>query len=100
MECFPPGTTFQVTVIKNLRGLGLAVTGGIECDLPYAGLIRIKKLYPQTPAWLCGQLEVGDILLQANDNPLTGLTSHVSSPGTERSSGGGVVLQWCSQMIS
>lgn len=69
-------TTFQVTVIKNLRGLGLAVTGGVECDLPYAGLIRIKKLYPQTPAWLCGQLEVGDILLQANDNPLTGLTSH------------------------
>lgn len=68
----------EVTVIKNLRGLGLAVCGGIECQDPYAGLIRIKKLYPQTPAWLCGQLEVGDILLHANGNPLTGLSSNVS----------------------
>lgn len=65
-------------MIKNLRGLGLAVCGGIECQDPYAGLIRIKKLYPQTPAWLCGQLEVGDVLLHANGNPLTGLSSHVS----------------------
>ncbi|XP_045129393.1 mucin-5AC-like [Portunus trituberculatus] len=70
------GTIFEVTVIKNLRGLGLAVCGGIESQGPYAGLIRIKKLYPQTPAWLCGQLEVGDVLLHANDNPLTGLSSH------------------------
>lgn len=70
------GTIFEVTVIKNLRGLGLAVCGGIESQGPYAGLIRIKKLYPQTPAWLCGQLEVGDILLHANNNPLTGLSSH------------------------
>ncbi|XP_063845272.1 tyrosine-protein phosphatase non-receptor type 13-like isoform X2 [Scylla paramamosain] len=70
------GTIFEVTVIKNLRGLGLAVCGGIESQGPYAGLIRIKKLYPQTPAWLCGQLEVGDILLHANGNPLTGLSSH------------------------
>ncbi|XP_042216152.1 multiple PDZ domain protein-like isoform X2 [Homarus americanus] len=79
MKLFPfinEGTIFEVTVIKNLRGLGLAVTGGIECDVPYAGLIRIKKLYPQTPAWLCGQLEVGDILLHANTQPLTGLSSH------------------------
>ena len=72
------GTIFEVTVIKNLRGLGLAVCGGIESQGPYAGLIRIKKLYPQTPAWLCGQLEVGDGLLYANGNPLTGLSSHVS----------------------
>lgn len=79
MKLFPfinEGTVFEVTVIKNLRGLGLAVTGGIECDVPQAGLIRIKKLYPQTPAWLCGQLEVGDILLHANTQPLTGLSSH------------------------
>nr|XP_045625779.1 tyrosine-protein phosphatase non-receptor type 13-like isoform X1 [Procambarus clarkii] len=79
MKLFPfinEGTLFEVTVIKNLRGLGLAVTGGIECDVPFAGLIRIKKLYPQTPAWLCGQLEVGDILLHANTQPLTGLSSH------------------------
>ncbi|XP_050690463.1 mucin-17-like isoform X1 [Eriocheir sinensis] len=79
MNMFPfisEGTVFEVTVIKNLRGLGLAVCGGIECQDPYAGLIRIKKLYPQTPAWLCGQLEVGDVLLHANGNPLTGLSSH------------------------
>ncbi|XP_068207308.1 uncharacterized protein [Palaemon carinicauda] len=79
MKLFPfitEGTIFEVTVIKNLRGLGLALTGGIECDAPCAGLVRIKKLYPQTPAWLCGQLQAGDIILQANNHQLTGLTSH------------------------
>ncbi|XP_064081867.1 uncharacterized protein LOC135198224 [Macrobrachium nipponense] len=79
MKLFPfisEGTLFEVTVIKNLRGLGLALTGGIECDVPFAGLVRIKKLYPQTPAWLCGQLQVGDIILQANNHQLTGLSSH------------------------
>ncbi|KAB7499009.1 FERM and PDZ domain-containing protein 2 [Armadillidium nasatum] len=61
MKIFPfinESTLFDITVFKNSRGLGLAVTGGIECDtgvLP--GLIRIRKIYPQTPAWLCGQLQ-------------------------------------------
>ena len=71
-------TLFEVTVIKNSRGLGLSMTGGIESTSPWAGLVRIKKIYPQTPAWLCGQLQIGDIILEANSNFLTGLTSHVS----------------------
>ena len=75
---FITATLFEVTVIKNSRGLGLSMTGGIESSAPWPGLVRIKKIYPQTPAWLCGQLQVGDIILEANSEFLTGLTSHVS----------------------
>ena len=71
-------TIFEVTVIKNSRGLGIALTGGIECDVHLAGLIRIRKVYPQTPAYMSGQLEPDDFILRANRNILTGLTSHVS----------------------
>lgn len=71
-------TLFDVTIKKTSRGLGLALTGGVECEsclLP--GLIRIRKLYPQTPAWICGRLQVNDFILEANGKQLTGLTSHV-----------------------
>ncbi|KAK7007471.1 hypothetical protein SK128_011795 [Halocaridina rubra] len=97
MRMFPfisEGTIFEVTVIKNLRGLGLALTGGIECDLPFAGLLRIKKLYPQTPAWLCGQLEVGDIVLRANSHQLTGLSSNEALE-LLRTTGQEVTLEVC-----
>ena len=70
---------FDVTVEKNSRGLGLSLTGGCETKGPYAGLLRVKKLYPQMPAWLCGQLQLGDIILEANQLVLSGLASHVSN---------------------
>jgi predicted metalloprotease with PDZ domain len=41
------------------------------------GYIRIKKIYPTTPASECGNLLPGDILLAANGVELTGLTSSV-----------------------
>lgn len=87
-------TSFEVCVVKNLRGLGLAVTGGVECEVPWAGLIRIKKLYPQTPAWLCGQLRIGDIVLSANSQPLTGLQSHEALE-VLRTAGTEVTMQLC-----
>ncbi|KAF2352688.1 PDZ domain [Trinorchestia longiramus] len=70
------GALFDVTIEKNSRGLGMSVTGGRETRGMYAGLIRVKKLYPQMPAWLCGQLRLGDVLLEANGTQLSGLTSH------------------------
>lgn len=68
---------FSVQVIKNERGLGISVYGGIDTNVPYRGLIRIKRLFPNQSAWSTGMLAPGDILLEANEAPLTGLTNHV-----------------------
>lgn len=64
-------------VIKNERGLGISVYGGIDINVSYRGLIRIKRLFPNQPAWCTGILQPGDILLEANEVSLTGLTNHV-----------------------
>lgn len=69
---------FSVQVVKNERGLGISVYGGIDANVPYRGLIRIKRLFPNQSAWSTGALQPGDILLEANEIPLTGLTNHVS----------------------
>lgn len=69
---------FTVQVVKNERGLGISVYGGIDANVPYRGLIRIKRLFPNQSAWCTGMLQPGDILLEANEVPLTGLTNHVS----------------------
>lgn len=71
-------STFTVTLQKGTRGLGLSVTGGIETDERWPGLIRIKRLFPHQPAWQSGHLAHGDILIAANNTPLTGLTNYVS----------------------
>lgn len=68
---------FSAQIIKNERGLGISVYGGIDVNVPYRGLIRIKRLFPNQPAWGTGMLQPGDILLEANEIPLTGLTNHV-----------------------
>ena len=72
------GSMFEVVVEKNSRGIGLSLCGGCETKGLYSGLLYIKKLYPQMPAWLCGQLRQGDIVLEANGQCLSGMTSHVS----------------------
>lgn len=68
---------FTVQVVKNERGLGISVYGGIDANVPYRGLIRIKRLFPNQSAWCTGMLQPGDILLEANEIPLSGLTNHV-----------------------
>lgn len=69
--------TFNVEIIKGPRGLGLSVSGGIDSSAPYPGLVRIKRLFPHQAAWATGQLQPGDILLEANGIILTGLTNNV-----------------------
>ncbi|XP_057375052.1 uncharacterized protein LOC130696005 [Daphnia carinata] len=85
----------KVTVVKTVQGLGLSVTGGVAssaigtagfsppstldaafvaCSWP--GLIRIKKIFLHGAAWQTGQLAVGDVLLAANGQPLTGCTNY------------------------
>lgn len=56
------------------------MTGGIDCNGSWPGLIRIKRLFPHQPASACGLLNVGDLLLEANGITLTGLTNYVSAP--------------------
>lgn len=64
--------------MKNERGLGISVYGGIDANVPYRGLIRIKRIFPNQSAWSTGMLQQGDILLEGNGIKLTGLTNHVS----------------------
>ncbi|XP_075221536.1 uncharacterized protein LOC142324565 isoform X2 [Lycorma delicatula] len=71
-----PENTFTVSLVKGSRGLGLSLTGGMDSDGQWPGLVRIKRLFPHQPAWECGLLKQGDILLTANNTPLTGLTNY------------------------
>lgn len=68
----------MVQVPKGPRGLGLSVSGGVDTNAAFPGLIRIKRLFPHQSAWCTGMLQPGDILLEANGTPLTGLTNYVS----------------------
>lgn len=74
-----PDSTFTVTLMKGTRGLGLSVTGGVDTEEPWPGLIRIKRLFPHQPAWQSGQLAQGDFLLVVNNTSLVGLTNYVST---------------------
>uniref|UniRef100_A0A182VV86 PDZ domain-containing protein n=1 Tax=Anopheles minimus TaxID=112268 RepID=A0A182VV86_9DIPT len=69
---------FFVQVSKGSRGLGFSVSGGTDSSAPYPGLIRIKRLFPHQAAWATGMLQPGDILLEANGVPLTGLTNYLA----------------------
>ncbi|XP_050299748.1 uncharacterized protein LOC126738440 isoform X2 [Anthonomus grandis grandis] len=78
-SCYPfitPESTFTVKLNKGPRGLGLSVTGGIESVGSWPGLVRVKRLFPHQPASACGLLNVGDLLLEVNGIPLTGLTNY------------------------
>lgn len=64
-------------IAKGPRGLGLSVSGGVDTNAAFPGLIRIKRLFPHQAAWSTGMLQPGDILLEANGITLTGLTNYV-----------------------
>lgn len=70
----PEAETFEVTIQRNSLGLGLSIMGGPEASPPFKHLIRIKKLFPLQPAWQTGLIMPGDILLEANHQPLTGMS--------------------------
>uniref|UniRef100_A0A336LIM6 CSON002927 protein n=1 Tax=Culicoides sonorensis TaxID=179676 RepID=A0A336LIM6_CULSO len=67
---------FSVHIVKGPRGLGLSVSGGIDSNAPFPGLIRIKRLFPHQAAWSVGVLQQGDIILVVNGVQLTGLTNY------------------------
>ena len=74
----PIDCTFVVQITKGARGLGLSISGGVDSNAAFPGLIRIKRLFPHQAAWATGQMQAGDIILEVNGQPLTGLTNYVS----------------------
>ena len=71
----PSQTTFEVDIKRNSLGLGFSIMGGPEAPHPYTNLIRIKKVFPLQPAWECGQLRPGDVILKVDEASLVSLRS-------------------------
>nr|XP_042895461.1 tyrosine-protein phosphatase non-receptor type 13 [Parasteatoda tepidariorum] len=72
-----PENTFEVSIHKSSRGLGLSICGGtgIQGRDTFSQLIRIRKLYPLQPALECGKLQLGDVILSVNGTNMVGLTN-------------------------
>jgi len=70
----PSQTTFEVDIKRNSLGLGFSIMGGPEAPHPYTNLIRIKKVFPLQPAWECGQLRPGDVILKVDEASLVSLS--------------------------
>ncbi|KAG8193986.1 hypothetical protein JTE90_013680 [Oedothorax gibbosus] len=70
-------TTYEVSIRKSSRGLGLSIYGGSDIygRDPFSQLIRIRKLYPLQPALECGKLALGDVILEVNGTKMVGLTN-------------------------
>ena len=58
--------TFEVTLNRGSTGLGLSLSGGLVENKP----VEIVDIYPNQPADLSGQLNVGDIILSINNIPM------------------------------
>uniref|UniRef100_A0A4W3HCM5 Protein tyrosine phosphatase non-receptor type 13 n=1 Tax=Callorhinchus milii TaxID=7868 RepID=A0A4W3HCM5_CALMI len=73
-QCTPP--SFEVKLLKGSSGLGFSFIEGNEAVPDQSGMkiVRIKKLFPGQPASECGQIAIGDVILQVNGTPLKGLT--------------------------
>lgn len=89
-------SVFDVSLVKNSRGLGISICGGNDQDPgdPLTIFIRIKKLYPLQPALESGRLEVGDIILKVNGRHLTNL-KHSEAVDVLRIAPANVVLLIC-----
>ncbi|XP_072347844.1 FERM and PDZ domain-containing protein 2 isoform X1 [Scyliorhinus torazame] len=69
------GNTFEVKLKKNSAGLGFSFLQMYPMDNDPGGcLVRIKRLFPGQPAEETGQIEVGDVILAVNREPVKGLS--------------------------
>ncbi|XP_038638759.1 tyrosine-protein phosphatase non-receptor type 13 isoform X2 [Scyliorhinus canicula] len=69
------GNTFEVKLKKNSAGLGFSFVQMYPVDNDPGGcLVRIKRLFPGQPAEETGQMEVGDVILAVNREPVKGLS--------------------------
>ncbi|TMW48612.1 hypothetical protein DOY81_006305, partial [Sarcophaga bullata] len=67
------GERITTTLLKSARGLGITIVGG---DDGVEEFLQIKSIVPNGPAWLDGQLQMGDVLVYVNDTCVLGFTHH------------------------
>ncbi|XP_065367206.1 uncharacterized protein Magi [Calliphora vicina] len=67
------GERITATLLKSARGLGITIVGG---DDGVEEFLQIKSIVPNGPAWLDGQLQMGDVLVYVNDTCVLGFTHH------------------------
>ena len=72
-DSFDASNTFEVHLQRNSLGLGFSLCGGPSAAPPWAGLVRVKKIFPLQPAWLDGRLRCGDVLVRAGGVGLVGI---------------------------
>lgn len=65
------GQRFRTSLIKSSRGLGFTIVGG---DDGVDEFLQIKSVVPKGPAWLDGQLQMGDVIVYVNDTCVLGYT--------------------------
>lgn len=68
------GERISTSLVKSARGLGLTIVGG--GDEITEEFLQIKNIVPNGPAWLDGQLKMGDVLVYVNDICVLGFTHH------------------------
>ncbi|XP_069044948.1 FERM and PDZ domain-containing protein 2 isoform X3 [Lepisosteus oculatus] len=68
--------TFEVTLKKNLSGLGFSFlwTDCSPISEDHKGIFRVKKLFPGQPAEESGKIEVGDVILAVNKKSVKGMS--------------------------
>lgn len=65
------GQRYRTSLVKSSRGLGFTIVGG---DDGVDEFLQIKSVVPNGPAWLDGQLQMGDVIVYVNDICVLGYT--------------------------
>ncbi|XP_066255225.1 membrane-associated guanylate kinase, WW and PDZ domain-containing protein 2 [Euwallacea similis] len=65
------GQRIRTSLVKSSRGLGFTIVGG---DDGVDEFLQIKSVVPKGPAWLDGQLQMGDVIVFVNDTCVLGYT--------------------------
>ncbi|KAL1493343.1 hypothetical protein ABEB36_011415 [Hypothenemus hampei] len=65
------GERIRTSLVKSSRGLGFTIVGG---DDGVDEFLQIKSVVPKGPAWLDGQLQMGDVIVFVNDTCVLGYT--------------------------
>ncbi|XP_061389623.1 membrane-associated guanylate kinase, WW and PDZ domain-containing protein 1, partial [Musca vetustissima] len=68
------GMRITTTLLKSARGLGITIVGGDGDGVEE--FLQIKSIVPNGPAWLDGQLQMGDVLVYVNDTCVLGFSHH------------------------
>ncbi|XP_073812064.1 membrane associated guanylate kinase, WW and PDZ domain containing protein magi [Musca autumnalis] len=68
------GERITTTLLKSARGLGITIVGGDGDGVEE--FLQIKSIVPNGPAWLDGQLQMGDVLVYVNDTCVLGFSHH------------------------